>query len=67
MREDMLSVEQIAKLLDVSEEMVFEWMEKGELQAYKRGDNWHVYRRDLENFIFRHDEVTWNEVNWRSI
>lgn len=67
MHEEMLSVQEIANLLDVSEPTVFEWMQTGELQAYKRGGKWHVYRRDVESFIFRRDEVRWEEVNWRAI
>lgn len=50
MDNEYLTVEQVAKLLQVSERSIYNWILSGKLTAYKFGDNWRITPSALEAF-----------------
>lgn len=52
-----LTVDQIAKRLDVSRESVYRWLRKGKLTGFKAGFLWRVTEEQLQEFLTR-EQVT---------
>lgn len=46
-----LTVEQVASSLGLSEKTVRNYINKGELKAFKLGTSWKISPQDLETFI----------------
>ena len=51
MAQTWLSVEGIAKELNVSEETVRNWIRRGQLKAYKFGRDFRIKREDYDAFV----------------
>lgn len=55
MKDELLTIEEVARMLKVSERHVFRLMERGELSVVKNGRKFtRILRSDLENYINRH-------------
>jgi excisionase family DNA binding protein len=50
METEYYTVEQVAKLLQVSERSIYNWILSGKLAAFKFGDNWRITPANLEAF-----------------
>ncbi len=48
---DVLTVDEVAKLLKLSKITIYRLIKTGEIPAYKIGASWRVNREDLENYI----------------
>jgi len=48
---DVLTVEEVAKLLKLSKITIYRFIKTGEIPAYKIGASWRINRKDLENYI----------------
>lgn len=48
---DYLTVEEVSKRLDVTERTVRNWINKGELKAYKWGTSWKITEEAVQAFI----------------
>lgn len=48
---EFLKVEEVAALLKIKEKTVREWIGRGELEAYKIGNQWRVRRDHLDEAI----------------
>ena len=48
---DYLTVEQVATQMGVTERSVRNWINKGELKAFKLGTGWKITAEDLQKFI----------------
>lgn len=46
-----LTVDQVAKILGLSEKTVRNYIANGDLTAYKFGDRWNVKEEDLNTFL----------------
>ena len=51
MTEDILTIEEVAKYLRVSERTVYDWAQKGEIPAGKIGTVWRFKKTDLEKWV----------------
>jgi len=51
--------EEIADKLKVSKRAVYQWLQKGELNAFKAGKLWRVKREALEEFL--KTPIPWEE------
>src|SRR4051794_25159882 len=49
--EQMLSLEEVAERLQVSDQTVRRWIKSGRLSAYKPGLEWRIRPKDLEAFL----------------
>nr|AGS53339.1 DNA-binding protein/PTS system, IIA component [uncultured bacterium contig00014] len=49
--EDILTIEEVAKYLRVSERTVYEWAQKGEIPSGKIGTVWRFKKSDLEKWV----------------
>ena len=49
--EDILTIEEVAKYLRVSERTVYEWAQKGEIPSGKIGTVWRFKRSELEKWV----------------
>ena len=49
--EEILTIEEIAKYLRVSDRTVYEWAQKGEIPAGKIGTVWRFKRSEIENWV----------------
>ena len=58
--EDLLTVSQVSKMIEVSEETVRRWIRNKELQAFKRGNEFVISRWDIENFLITGGVPTYN-------
>ncbi len=64
--EPMLTVEEVARILNVSEASIRRWLRKGTLAGVQAGDQWRVSREDLEEYIRRHRNVPTEHKNEKS-
>ena len=51
MTDDILTIEEVAKYLRVSERTVYDWAQKGEIPAGKIGTVWRFKKSDLEKWV----------------
>jgi PTS system nitrogen regulatory IIA component len=49
--EDILTIEEVAKYLRVSERTVYDWAQKGEIPAGKIGTVWRFKKNDIERWV----------------
>ena len=50
---DIMTVEEVAEYLRVSERTVYEWAQRGEIPAGKLGTTWRFKRREIERWVDR--------------
>ena len=48
---DILTIEEVAKYLRVSERTVYDWAQKGEIPAGKIGTVWRFKKTEVENWV----------------
>lgn len=48
---DTLSLDEVAKYLEVDKDMIFEWAENGKLPGKKEGNDWRIDKAALENWV----------------
>ena len=48
---DTLSLDEVAKYLEVDKGMISEWAENGKLPGKKEGNNWRIDKATLENWV----------------
>ncbi len=53
MANDILTLEEVAEYLRVSERTVYDWAQKGELPAGKLGNTWRFKRKEIERWVDR--------------
>jgi len=58
--EDILTIDEVAKYLRVSERTVYEWAQKGEIPAGKIGTVWRFKKSDLEKWV--NDRLSVNKL-----
>ncbi len=51
MQDDILTIEEVAKYLRVSERTVYDWAQKGEIPAGKIGTVWRFKKSEVENWV----------------
>ncbi len=51
MNDEILTIEEVAKYLRVSDRTVYEWAQKGEIPAGKIGTVWRFKKEDIENWV----------------
>jgi PTS system nitrogen regulatory IIA component len=51
MDEDILTIDEVAKYLRVSERTVYDWAQKGEIPAGKIGTVWRFKKREIEKWV----------------
>ena len=51
MQDDILTIEEVAKYLRVSERTVYDWAQKGEIPAGKIGTVWRFRKQEVENWV----------------
>ena len=51
MTEDILTIEEVAKYLRVSDRTVYDWAQKGEIPAGKIGTVWRFKKSEIENWV----------------
>ena len=51
MEEDILTIEEVAKYLRVSERTVYDWAQKGEIPSGKIGTVWRFKKADIEKWV----------------
>ncbi len=51
MGDDILTIEEVAKYLRVSERTVYDWAQKGEIPAGKIGTVWRFKKQEVENWV----------------
>jgi len=51
MNDDILTIEEVAKYLRVSDRTVYDWAQKGEIPAGKIGTVWRFKKADVENWV----------------
>lgn len=51
MTDDILTIEEVAKYLRVSDRTVYDWAQKGEIPAGKIGTVWRFKKADIENWV----------------
>jgi len=51
MDDDILTIDEVAKYLRVSERTVYDWAQKGEIPSGKIGTVWRFKKSDLENWV----------------
>jgi excisionase/xis, DNA-binding len=49
----LMTVEEVAKLMRVNKTAVYDWVDKGQVPAYKVGGSWRVLRDELKNTVRR--------------
>lgn len=54
MEDDILTIEDVAKYLRVSERTVYDWAQKGEIPAGKIGTVWRFKKAEIENWVNAH-------------
>ena len=59
--EDILTIEEVAKYLRVSERTVYEWAQKGEIPSGKIGTVWRFKKSELEKWV--NDRLSANKLN----
>ena len=53
MSHEIMTIEEVAKYLRVSERTVYDWAQKGQLPCGKLGTTWRFKRADIENWVNR--------------
>jgi len=53
MNHEIMTIEEVAKYLRVSERTVYDWAQKGQLPGGKLGTTWRFKRPDIENWVNR--------------
>ncbi|MBL7016064.1 MAG: PTS sugar transporter subunit IIA [Kiritimatiellales bacterium] len=53
MSHDIMTIEEVAEYLRVSERTVYDWAQKGQLPGGKLGTTWRFKRTDIENWVNR--------------
>ncbi len=56
--EKLLSPEQVAEILGVSQKMVRDWLRAGRIKGVKLGRIWRVREQDLEAFLAEAERAT---------
>ena len=51
MQDDILTIEEVAKYLRVSDRTVYDWAQKGEIPAGKIGTVWRFKKQEVENWV----------------
>ena len=51
MEDDILTIEEVAKYLRVSERTVYDWAQKGEIPAGKIGTVWRFKKSEIEKWV----------------
>ena len=51
MGDDILTIEEVAKYLRVSDRTVYDWAQKGEIPAGKIGTVWRFKKSEVENWV----------------
>ena len=51
MEDDILTIEEVAKYLRVSDRTVYDWAQKGEIPAGKIGTVWRFKKSEIENWV----------------
>ena len=51
MEDDILTIEEVAKYLRVSDRTVYEWAQKGEIPSGKLGTVWRFRKSDIEKWV----------------
>ena len=51
MQDDILTIEEVAKYLRVSERTVYDWAQKGEIPAGQIGTVWRFKKQEVENWV----------------
>ena len=51
MIDDILTIEEVAKYLRVSDRTVYDWAQKGEIPAGKIGTVWRFKKSEIENWV----------------
>ena len=59
--EDILTIDEVAKYLRVSERTVYEWAQKGEIPSGKIGTVWRFKKSELEQWV--NDRLSANKLN----
>lgn len=54
MEDEILTIEEVAKYLRVSERTVYDWAQKGEIPAGKIGTVWRFKKSEIENWVNAH-------------
>ncbi|MDR1144426.1 MAG: PTS sugar transporter subunit IIA [Spirochaetaceae bacterium] len=72
MEEEILTIEEVAKYLRVSERTVYEWAQRGEIPAGKIGTVWRFKKPEIEQWVNNrlsnhHINATYNAVQVESI
>jgi len=62
--EDILTIDEVARYLRVSERTVYEWAQKGEIPAGKIGTVWRFKKSDLEKWV--NDRLSVNKLSPQS-
>ncbi len=63
--DDILTIEEVAKYLRVSERTVYDWAQKAEIPAGKIGTVWRFKKSDIENWV--NDRLSTNKPDNHSI
>lgn len=53
MKNEIMTIEDVAKFLKVSERTVYDWAQKGEIPCGKLGTSWRFKRDEIENWVSR--------------
>jgi PTS system nitrogen regulatory IIA component len=61
MDDDILTIEEVAKYLRVSERTVYDWAQKGEIPAGKIGTVWRFKKSEIEKWV--NDRLAVNKLN----
>ncbi len=65
--DEILTVQEVARYLKLSQTTVWRWCNKGDLPAFKAGRVWRIHRADLEKIVGQLDrEGKKQEVNMDS-
>ena len=51
MRDEILTLPEVAELLKVGDETIYSMVQKGQLPAFKVGGQWRVQRVDIDEWI----------------
>ncbi len=65
MDDDILTIEEVAKYLRVSERTVYDWAQKGEIPAGKIGTVWRFKKSDIEKWV--NDRLSTNKTDSHSV
>jgi PTS system nitrogen regulatory IIA component len=64
MMDDILTIDEVAKYLRVSERTIYDWAQKGEIPSGKIGTVWRFKKSDIENWV--NDRLSANKAPSRS-